>query len=174
MVTVAISGLHGTGKTTASKALANKFELKYISGGEVFREMADEKDMNLTEFSEYVEDNPEIDRRIDRRTAEESRKDGILIDARLAGWMAEKADVKILLTAPLEVRVRRIAEREDRSFEEVRKETISRESSERERYKDLYNINVSDHSTFDVVLNTEKFNQKEMIKILSEAIKLKS
>ncbi len=172
MVTVAISGLHGTGKTTASKALAKKLDLRHVSAGSVFREMAEEKDMNLSEFSKYVENNPEIDKKIDERTAKEAEKDNVLLDARLAGWMADEADIRILLTAPLEVRVRRIAERDGRSYEEVEEETIAREESEKKRYKELYDIDVDDNSIFDLVLNTEKFNEEEMIQLLELAIKL--
>lgn len=172
MVTVAISGLHGTGKSTASKALAKKLDLRHVSAGSVFREMAEEKDMNLSDFSKYVENNPDIDKKIDERTAKEAEKDNVLLDARLAGWMADEADIRILLTAPLEVRVQRIAERDGRSYEEVEEETIAREKSEKKRYKELYDIDVDDHSIFDLVLNTEKFNEEEMIQLLELAIKL--
>ncbi|MFW5912490.1 MAG: (d)CMP kinase [Candidatus Hadarchaeota archaeon] len=172
MVSVAISGLHGTGKTTAAKALADIFDLRYVSAGSVFREMAKEKDMDLKEFSRYVEKNPELDRELDERTAEESREDDVLIDARLAGWMAEGADFRILLTAPLEVRVKRISRREDRPFDEVMDETVSRERSEKERFKDLYDIDVDDYSVFDLVLNTGKFNKDGMIEILERAVEL--
>lgn len=174
MVTVAISGFHGTGKTTAAKALAEKFDLRRISAGEVFRRMAGERDMDLAEFSEYVEDNPRIDKRIDRRTVDEAKKEDVLIDARLAGWMAENADIRVLLTAPLEERVRRIADRENRPFDEVMEETLAREESERGRYMELYDIDVDDHSVFDLVINTGKFNKEEMVRVLEKAIELKA
>ncbi len=174
MVTVAISGLHGTGKTTAAEALKKRLDLRYVSGGSIFREMAEEKDMDLSEFSKYVENHPEIDKKIDERTAKEAEKEDVLIDARLAGWMAEAADIKILLTAPLEVRVQRISDREGRLYEEVKEETIAREKSEKERYKELYDIDVDDDSVFDLVLNTEKFNEEEVIQLLERAIEFVS
>ncbi|KXB05803.1 hypothetical protein AKJ51_04760 [candidate division MSBL1 archaeon SCGC-AAA382A20] len=174
MVTVAVSGLHGTGKTTASKALAKRFDLRYVSAGEVFREMARERGMSLKRFSDYVEEHPEIDEKIDDRTAREAEKDNVLIDARLAGWMAEGADLRILLTSGLEERVQRISKRECRPYEEVKRETIAREKSEKKRYSEHYGIDVDDHSVFDLILDTGKFNEEEMIKILEHAIKLVS
>ncbi len=174
MVTVAISGLHGTGKTTAAEELAKMLDLRRVSAGSIFREMAEEKGMSLSEFSEYVENNPEIDRKIDERTAKEAEKDDVLLDARLSGWMAEEADIRILLTASLEVRVRRISERDERPYDEVKEETLSRERSEKKRYRELYDIDVDDHSIFDLVLNTEKFNEEEMIQLLKLAIELVS
>lgn len=174
MVTVAISGFHGTGKTTAAKALAETFDLEYVSAGSVFREMAEERDMDLAEFSSYVEEHPEIDEKIDRRTAEKAEENDVLIDGRLAGWMAEGADTRILLTAPLEERVQRISEREDRPYEEVREETLAREKSEKERYMDLYDIDVDDYSVFDLVLDTENFDEEEMIQLLELSVEFGS
>lgn len=171
LVTIAISGLHGTGKTTAAKSLADKLGLRLVSAGSVFREMAEERDMSLTEFSGYVEEHPEIDREIDKRTAEESKKDNVLLDARLSGWMAQGADLRILLTAPFEERVQRIADRDERPYDEVMEETISREASEEKRYRELYDIDVNDYSVFDLILDTGKFDKEQMIEILEFAIK---
>lgn len=172
MVTVAVSGLHGTGKSTAARALADKFNLQYISAGEVFRRMAEERNMDLTEFSEYVEDHPEVDKEIDQRTVEKAKEDNVLVDARLAGWMVENPDINILLVAPVEERIRRIANRENSSYKNIMEETLAREGSERKRFKDLYGIDVEDYSPFDLVLDTEKFDKEAMIQILVRAVEL--
>lgn len=174
MVTVAISGLHGTGKTTAAEALSEKFDLRRVSAGSVFRRLAKERNMSLKEFSSYVEDHPEIDREMDGKIAREGEKDNVLLDARLAGWMAKDADIRILLTAPLEKRVKRISERDGRPYEEVKEETLVREESEKKRYRELYDIDVDDHSVFDLIINTGKFDQDQMIQLLEKAIKIVS
>jgi cytidylate kinase len=170
MVVIAVSGLHGAGKTTAARALVKKFGLKYISAGTVFRQVAKEKGMTLDEFSRYAERHPGIDRQIDRRTADAAKKDNVLIDARLAGWMAKSADVKILLTAPLKLRVRRIASRERRKYKDVLAETEKRERSEARRFKQFYGIDVNDHSVFDLVVNTEHWSAREMVRMLKLAV----
>ncbi len=170
MAIIAISGLHGTGKTTAARALVRKFKLRYVCAGSVFRQLAKERGMTLDEFSRYAERNPGIDRIIDFRTAEAAREDGVLIDARLAGWMAKQANLKILLTAPLEERVRRIARREGRGYKEVLRETMGRERSEAKRFKRFYNIDVNDRSVFDLVLNTKRWSARETARILELAV----
>ena len=170
MVTVAISGLHGAGKTTVAKALAKKFGLRYISAGEVFRQLAKERGMSLEEFSRYAEKHPEIDRQIDERTARMAKLGNVIIDGRIAAWMAENADLKILLTVPVEVRVRRIAKRERRSYRDVLKETVEREKSEAMRFKKFYGIDINDYSSFDIVFNTEHFSKGETLKLLELAV----
>jgi cytidylate kinase len=165
VVVVAVSGPHGAGKTTVARFLAKKLGLRYLSAGDVFRRMAAERGVSLEEFSRYAEKNVKIDEGIDRRTVEEARRGNVLVDARLAGWLLNDADLKILLTAPLEVRVRRIAEREGRPYEEVLRETVKRERSEEKRFKKLYGIDLSDFSPFDIVLNTERISIEEMKKI---------
>lgn len=171
MVVIALSGLHGAGKTTVARALKERLNLGYLSAGEVFRRMAEERGMSLEEFTRYVEEHPEVDKQIDERTAKAAERGDVIIDARLAGWMAERADLKVLLTAPLETRVKRIAEREGRRYEEVLKETRERESSEARRFKELYGIDVSDWSIFDLVVNTERWGAEEVAGILEVAVK---
>jgi len=172
MVVVAISGLHGAGKTTAAKHLAKKFRLRYVCAGEVFRQMAKEKNMSLEEFSKYVEHRSHVDRMIDRRTADAARANNVLIDARLAGWMAKRANLKILLTAPVEIRARRIASREKRRYGDVLKETKARERSEAWRFRKFYRIDVNNHDSFDIVVNTGKLSIKEVEKLLDTVVRL--
>lgn len=166
MVVIAVSGPHGAGKTTVAKFLAKKLGLRYISAGEIFRKMAAEMNMSLEDFSKYAEKNKKIDEEIDRRTIEEAKKGDVLVDARLAGWLLETADLKILLTAPLETRVRRIAEREGRSYDEVWRETVKREKSEEKRFKKFYGIDLLDYSPYDIVLNTERISIEKMKEIV--------
>ncbi len=166
---VAISGDHGAGKSTVARELARRLGLRHVSAGEIFRRMAEERGMSLKEFSEYAERHPEVDREIDRRLAEVEGE--AVVDGRLAGWMVRKADLRVLLTAPLEVRVRRIAEREGRELEEVREETLARERSERKRFKKLYGIDIDDLSPFDLVINTSRLGVEEEVELLEGLIR---
>ncbi|MGQ9719954.1 MAG: (d)CMP kinase [Candidatus Jordarchaeum sp.] len=170
-IVLTISGEHGVGKSACAKLLAQTLNLKYISSGEIFRLLAREKGMTLEEFSSYVEKNPEIDREIDGETVRAAKEGNVVIDARLSAWKArEYADIKILLTAPLEVRVKRLAERDHKTYKESLEETLKRELSEKERFKKIYNIDVDDHSVFDIIINTELWSLNSVVKILKTIV----
>jgi cytidylate kinase len=171
-LTIAISGLHGAGTTTVALALAEAFNLRYISAGMIFRQLAEEKGVSLEEFSKIAEQNPQIDQEIDDRTKREAERGDVVIDAYIAGWVARRqADLTIYLQAPLEVRALRIANRESRPYEEILQETQIREQSQQARFHEFYGIDVTDTRLFDLVLNTEPFNAVATISICTAAVK---
>jgi cytidylate kinase len=168
-----ISGLHGTGKSTIGKLIAEKLGIQYYSTGQVFREIAQEMKMTLEEFTEHVEKNPEIDIKLDNKIIELAHKGNLIIDSQLSGHILKSiAHFKILLICPLEIRVKRMAKRDNTTYEQKLEETILRENSELERYKNLYNIDLSNDKEFekiyDLIINTEKLTIDEILeKILT-------
>jgi cytidylate kinase len=171
---IAISGFHGTGKSTIAKLLAEKFGLKYHSTGELFREFAKKRNLSLEDFSKYVENHPEIDRELDEKIIEKAKEGNIIIDSQLSGHILNSiADFKIHLKCSLESRVKRMTDRDETSFQKKLKETLLRESSELKRYKELYNIDLSDINTIyaihDLVIDTENLSVDEVLdKIISK------
>ena len=164
---ITISGFHGTGKTTIAKKLAEKFNIRYISAGDIFRQMAKEKKMTLKQFSKYVEKHPEIDYEIDNRTIEEAQKGNVVLEGLLVAWKTrDLSAIHILLRAAEKVRIDRIAQREDLPYEGVKEDTLGREESEINRFKKLYDINLNDYSVYDIVLNTELWTEESIIQIV--------
>lgn len=168
---IALSGFHGTGKTTLAYDIARKYDLVVISSGMVFRKIAREKGVSLEELSRLAESSPEIDYLIDERLKELAKEGGIVADALLSGWMLRDiADLKIWLKAPLEVRIRRIADREDRDFDEIYKETLAREESEIRRFKQYYDIDLNNLTIYDYVISTHPISYNSVKKIVFDII----
>jgi cytidylate kinase len=168
---IAVSGPHGSGKSTAARKFAEILGYKYVSAGELFREMALKEGLSLEEYSEAAEKDKQIDKYIDDKTLEIAKAGGnLVIDAQLGGWVLKDiADLLIYITAPFELRIKRITQREKKSSDFIRKETLARENSEKQRYQKLYKIDISDLSIYDIIINSQKFNASDCVQILKTA-----
>ena len=168
---ITIGGLHGTGKSSVADSIAKRFGLTRVSAGVIFRSLAKERGMTLEEFSRIAEGDLDIDQLIDTTQKKAAAEGSAIIDGQLAAWMAgNNADLKILLTAPIEVRIKRIAERDGTEFEVAKRETIAREGSEKARYFEYYKIDISDTSIYDLILNTGKYDLEGVTEIVAKAI----
>jgi cytidylate kinase len=168
---ITVSGPHGTGKSTYAKALAAALSLRYVSAGELFRDLAKQQNVSLEALSREAAENPDIDRMLDERTKAEAKKGSVVIDAQLGAWMAKDlATVKVLLTAPDDVRFKRIAERDGTQIEAARKETQYRELIQQQRYKKYYGIDVTDLSIYDLKIDTSLHPIEETKAIVIETV----
>jgi len=166
-----VSGPAGSGKSTTAAGLAEALDLEHISGGDIFRELAAERGYSPVEFNELAEEDERIDHDLDRRLYEIARdRDGVVLESRLAGWLAPDADFRLWLDAPIAVRAARIADREEKSLDRAREETLRRERSERKRYADYYDIPIDDLSIYDLVVNTARWTAPDVLAILTTAI----
>jgi cytidylate kinase, putative len=165
---ITVSGPPGSGKSTNAAGLAEALGLEHVSGGDIFRSMAADRDMTPVEFNEHAEDDGDIDRDLDRRLREiATSRDGLVLESRLAGWLAgDHADLRFWFDAPVAVRAERIADREEKSVARAREETLRRESSERKRYLTYYDIDIDDLSIYDAAYNTARWGPERFLDAL--------
>ncbi|ELY86739.1 (d)CMP kinase [Natrinema altunense] len=167
-----VSGPPGSGKSTTAELLADAFDLDHVSGGDIFRELADERGYTPLEFNKLAEENDEIDRDLDRRLREIAvAEDDLVLESRLAGWLAgEQADFRFWLDAPARVRGERIAEREDKDPARATEETKAREASEAQRYDEYYGIDIRDLTIYDLSVNTARWEPDAVLDMLVTAV----
>jgi cytidylate kinase len=159
-ITITVSGLAASGKSTGAKALAEAFNLEYVSAGRIMREIAQGRNISLLELSKSA--SKDLDLEIDRKSLEYALKGNCVIEGRLAGWVAgENADVRIVYITPLEVRIRRMAERENISIELARKEVIERDESDRKRYREYYGIDLDDLSIYQIRIDNSSWSLED-------------
>ncbi|MDI9633814.1 MAG: AAA family ATPase [Methanolinea sp.] len=173
---ITVSGLPGSGTTSLARHLAESLGFRMVSAGEVFRQMARERGLNLHEFGRIAESDPKIDREIDERQREiAEREDDIIVEGRLSGWFVRNADLRVWLQAPLACRVDRILARDTiRDRETALALTREREACEARRYREYYQIDIGDLSPYDLVLNSERFSVEELSGIVALAIRIVS
>lgn len=191
---ITISGQPGSGTTTVAEALVDQYDAAYVNGGTIFRALADEHGMGLDEFSKHVNENPAIDREIDEQlrqtvemflngedTGEAANQEGdtlsididvdhtasvLVLESRLAGWIAgEDASLRVWCHAPVDIRCARITDAGSRK--EKASELIERQQDEAMRYDEWYDINISDTSIYDAVLNTSRWDPATIVDLIS-------
>jgi len=168
---ITISGPPGSGTTTLAEHLAHRHGYILISAGELFRQMAKEKGLDIAQFGKSAENESAIDALIDARQKEVAAgHNDVIIEGRLSGWMIEDADLRIWLTAPPSVRAKRIVQRDGGDEYEARKKTIEREECEYRRYRKYYKININDLSPYNLVIDTELWNPDQLAGIVDLAM----
>lgn len=172
---ITISGPPGSGKTTVCKKIAPRLSMKCVISGEVFRQMAREHGMTLTEFGSLAEQDPIYDRMLDDRMVELAREnDHLLLEGRLAAHMLTENGLEaytVFLDADLDERGRRVAEREGIPQEKARESIMERERCESFRYMEYYGIDINDFSVFDLIVDTTSISADEVAKIILERLK---
>ena len=169
---ITISGLPGSGTTSLTYHLAEIHRFDVISAGEVFRQMAKEREFSLADFGIFCEEDPSVDKLIDERQREIVLSNShIIAEGRLSGWMIPEADLKIWLKASLECRVMRIFDRDRFSDPQIAmQETKDREGCEALRYKQYYDIDIGSLSPYHLVLDSEMWTVEQLGIIVSSAI----
>jgi len=170
-LTITVSGLSGSGKTAFAKALAHELGLKYVSIGDLFRELAEEKGMSIEEFSKVRD--KKIDLEADAKMLKLAKKGGYVLVGRLSGFVAgDDADLRILIFTDLETRARRVANRDKKDLEEARQDLIERDNANTERYKELYGIDdQNDFSIYDLIIDNTDLTYEELTKEKIDEVK---
>lgn len=169
---ITIGGLAGTGTTTAAKILSENLDIPFVSAGDIFRQMAAEKGMDVLEFSKLAEDDINIDTEIDHRQANLAKKSkNLIVEGRLSAYFVD-ADVKVWMIAPFDVRSERISQRESKPVEVVKKEIQIREDSEALRYEEIHNIDINNLDVYDLILNTNSFQANSVAEIIAKVTKV--
>lgn len=169
---ITVSGPAGSGKSTLAENLADALGYDHVSGGDIFRALADERGVSLVELNQQAETDDQIDRDLDRRLRTTARKeDDLVLESRLAGWMAgDYADLKLWLDAPIDVRATRIADREEKPVTDAKDETEARADSEARRYEEYYGIDIEDRSIYDLSINTARWDETGVLDLIIGAV----
>ncbi len=180
-IVICISGMAGTGKSTLSKKIAEKYNLKYYSGGEALKDIAKSEGYNASyqgwwesseglNFLERRIKELSFDKAVDNKFLEYAKQGNVLLDSWTMPWLL-KGGFKIWLMASMEKRATRVAERDKISIKEAFKVLEQKEARTKEIYKKLYGFKLGeDFAPFDLILDTDNLNAEEVFAVLCKVI----
>lgn len=177
-VIICISGMTGSGKSTVAKRIAERYGLKYFSGGDALRVLAQDEgyDSDVTGWWETNEGldflkqrmgDPAFDKKIDEKLMELAKGGNVVLDSWTMPWLF-KCGFKVWLEASTEVRAKRVLNRDSISAEEALKALTEKDERTRQIYKNLYGFDLgNDLTPFDLVLATDELDPDDVFYAVS-------
>ncbi len=178
---ICISGMAGTGKSTLAKKLAQRYGLKYFSGGDTLKDLAKQQGYDIStqgwwespagvDFLKERASDPKFDKAVDDKMLEYSEQGNVLLDSWTMPWLL-KGGFKIWLEASFEKRAARVAERDKMALDQAIKMLREKEDRTKAIYKQLYGFILGeDMAPFDFILDTDNLNADEVFSVLSKVI----
>ncbi|MBI3842098.1 MAG: cytidylate kinase family protein [Thaumarchaeota archaeon] len=179
---VIISGPPAIGKTTIAKGLASELDLKYLSGGDVLKELAKEEGFQTEgvdwwdtkqgmKFLNQRKTNPEFDKKVDIKLKELFYKGGLIITSYTLPWLVQDG-IKIWLAGSCENSAKRMTTRDKLSYNDALEIVKKRFEENKKIYKMLYGFDFGeDLSVFDKVINTDGLGIDQVLSQVKSAIK---
>ena len=159
---ITITGRPGCGKSTIAKMLAEKLGYKYVSAGELFRQAAEERGVDVNELNMQLRDTNEVDKMIDDKIRALSGQKGLVVDGRVAWFMLPEsykvfihADIRVIGTRVFLNSKSRKAEGYQTELDAINALT-QRFADEKERYYNMYQCDFSDLNNFDLVVDNSR------------------
>ncbi len=178
---ICISGMAGTGKSTLAKKLAQKYGLKYYSGGDALKALAIEEGCSASNngwwespeglaFLRQREKDPQFDKAVDDKLLEYAQQGNVLLDSWTMPWLL-KTGFKIWLLASIEKRAERVAERDNITVKDALRILKEKEARTKAIYQKLYGFTLGeDYAPFNMVLDTDNLNAEEVFETLCEVL----
>lgn len=178
---ICISGMAGTGKSTLAKKLAQKYGLKYYSGGDALKALAAEQGRNVSSngwwespeglaFLRQRERDTQYDKVVDEKLLEYAQRGGVLFDSWTMPWLL-KTGFKIWLLASIEKRAERVAVRDKIAVRDALRILEEKETRTKTIYSKLYGFTLGeDYTPFNLVLDTDNLNAEEVFQVLCKVL----
>tara|TARA_B100001996_G_scaffold265745_2_gene207459 strand:+ start:144 stop:737 length:594 start_codon:yes stop_codon:yes gene_type:complete len=155
---ITISGHPGSGTSTLVDGICKAKGWSSLNGGQIFRDEAKNRGMNLAEFGDLCANDFSVDKSLDEILKSNMlNPDGPeVMESRLSGWWAHLLELdclRIWLHVSEEVRAQRVVNREGIPLEEALLGNRKRSEIDLARYQEMYGINPEDSTPYTHVVD---------------------
>jgi cytidylate kinase len=180
-IVICLAGMTACGKSTAAKRLAEKYRLKYVSGGTVLKDLALQMGYKsrergwweTTEGRRFLEQRLRdfrFDKQVDAELLDWAQRGNVVLDSWTMAWLS-KTGFKIWLQVSSQERAQRLARRDRISFKQAEKLIKEKDGKTKQIFERLYGFKLGeDFSPFDLILDTEQLKAKDVFETLSLVI----
>ena len=118
-----MSGPPAIGKTTVAKGLAKEFDLNYLSGGDILKELASEQGFSSSgddwwdtedgmKFLNQRKENSQFDKKVDEKLIQLFEKGDVVITSYTLPWLIDNG-IKLWLNGTVENSAKRMQNRDN-------------------------------------------------------------
>ena len=172
---IVVSGDLGSGKSTVTTELARRLNLRRVSVGDLYRQMAQSRGMSALQLNLHAELDDAVDGYVDQLQQEIAKSDEqLVVDGRLAWFFFTDAFKVHLITDPVVAAHRVLARPSDEveaysSLAEAIERLENRSESERIRFLTRYGADKNRLRNYDLVCDTTSARSDEVVDRIIDA-----
>ncbi|MEU1840708.1 AAA family ATPase [Micromonospora chersina] len=166
---IVFNGDLGSGKSTVSVEIAKRLGLRRVSVGDLYREMAQKRQMTALQLNLHAELDQAVDGYVDQLQRDIAASgESLVMDSRLAWHFFTNALKVHMITEPTEA-ARRVLARPSgpaesyTSLEEAKAKLLERSESERGRFIVRYGVDKARLRNYDLVCDTTRATPEQVI-----------
>lgn len=172
---IVLNGDLGSGKSTVSVELARRLGLRRISVGDLYREMARQRQMTALQLNLHAELDQAVDGYVDQLQQDIAASgEQLIVDSRLA-WHFFRDALKVhMITEPAEA-ARRVLARPSgpaesyTSLEEAKAKLRERSDSERSRFLIRYGVDKAKLRNYDLICDSTRASAQDVVEYVIAA-----
>lgn len=170
MLRICISGLSSSGKTSLGNLLSKELNIIHVT-----KHMLNSYRQVQEEMKTGGDGTLEMIQTADKRYADAFDKEVIDIASRndcvvttwLGAWLIKDPAIRVWLTASFDERARRYANDHKTTMEDAKDYVRKKDELTANSFKEIYDIDIKNHSFFDMMINTERTGIEEAASLIS-------
>ena len=168
MIKICVSGLSSSGKTTIGNRISEKLGIMHINHSYKHYTKSNDELLDILKKS-----NEKFVRDFDSRIIEAAKKGSCIVTTWLGPWLVKDADIRIWLEADIKERAKRDAKNNKIDLNDAEEFLRTKDLLTITEFKTIYNIDIMEHSFFDLCINTERVSADDIVNMIEMLTKNK-